>query len=161
MTIERRIAAIFAMDEAAWARHANPWSGWTRLSVLPLLALAGWSRVWLGWGAVVPIAAALAWMWFNPRIFAPPPHMNAWMSRGVLGERIWLARDAVPVPRRHARLPNILSGVVLAGVVLALYGVLALSRWPVVMGVAVATLAKLWFVDRMVWLHNDVKEGLR
>ncbi len=161
MTIERRIAALFAMDEAAWARHANPWSGWTRLSVLPLLALAGWSRAWLGWGAVLPIAAALAWMWVNPRLFAPPAHMNAWMSRGVLGERLWLARDTVPVPRRHARLPNILSGVVLVGVLLALYGVLALSRWPVVTGVAVATLAKLWFVDRMVWLHNDVKEGLR
>ena len=161
MTLERRIASLFAMDEATWARHANPWSGWTRFTALPLLALAGWSRVWLGWGAVVPVAAALAWIYWNPRLFAPPLHWNAWITRGVLGERIWLDRDVAPVPKRHRRMPNILSAVVAVGVVLTLYGVLALSPWPVLMGIAVASLAKLWFIDRMVWLHNDTKDGHR
>jgi hypothetical protein len=161
MTLERRIASLFAMDEASWARHANPWSGWTRFTALPLLALAGWSRVWLGWGAVLPVAAALAWIWYNPRLFAPPLQWNAWITRGVLGERIWLDRDIKPVPKRHQRLPNILSAIVAIGLVLTLYGVLALSPWPVLMGIAVATLAKLWFIDRMVWLHGDTKETQR
>ena len=161
MTLERRIASLFAMDEATWARHANPWSGWSRFVALPLLALAGWSRVWLGWGAVLPVAAALAWIYWNPRLFAPPLHWNAWITRGVLGERIWLDRDVAPVPKRHLRMPNILSAVVAVGVVLTLYGVVALSPWPVLMGIAVATLAKLWFIDRMVWLHNDTKDGHR
>lgn len=158
MTLERRIAAAFRMDAATWARHANPWSGWTRLTALPLLALAGFSRAWIGWWAVPAFAAALAWTWYNPRIFAPPTRWDAWMTRGVLGERIWLARDTAPVPTHHRRLPNILSAIAGAGLVLCVYGVAALAPWPTLAGLAIATLAKMWFIDRMVWLHHDMTQ---
>ena len=40
---------LMKMDDAAWKRHANPWSAWTRTLILPLLALTVWSRVWIGW----------------------------------------------------------------------------------------------------------------
>lgn len=54
MTLERKIAAAFNMSEDAWARHANPWSVWTRIATaLPLLILAVWSRVWLGWRSLI------------------------------------------------------------------------------------------------------------
>ena len=39
---------MMAMDDAAWARHANPWSVYSRMSILPLMTLAIYSRVWLG-----------------------------------------------------------------------------------------------------------------
>lgn len=156
MTLERRIAAAFGMDQAAWARHANPWSGWTRVPALPLLALAVWSRVWIGWWALLPIAAVLAWLWVNPRLFAPPRNQDAWMTRGVLGERLWLARDETPVPAHHRSAPNILSAIGAAGVLLTVFGLARLSGWAVITGVAVAMLAKLWFIDRMVWLHHDM-----
>lgn len=159
MTLERRIAAAFRMDDATWGRHANPWSGWTRLTALPLLALAGWSRAWIGGWWVLALAAALAWTWFNPRLFPPPARMDAWMTRGVLGERIWLARDTRPVPARHRLVPNLLSAIAGGGVMLAVFGVIVLAVWPTVMGVVVAMLAKLWFLDRMVWLHADAGEG--
>lgn len=42
------IAHFFQMDNDTWKRHANPWCFWTRLTVIPLLFLAIWSRVWLG-----------------------------------------------------------------------------------------------------------------
>lgn len=61
MTLERRIASVFHMDEETWMRHANPWSVWTRTTALPLLILAVWSRVWIGWWALLPIAAAVLW----------------------------------------------------------------------------------------------------
>lgn len=156
MTLERRIAAAFRMDAAAWARHANPWSGWTRVPALPLLALAIWSRAWLGWWALVPVAALLAWLWVNPRLFPPPRDETAWMTRGVLGERLWLARDETPVPAHHRRAPNILSAIGAAGVLLAIGGLAMRAGWAVIAGVAVAMLAKLWFIDRMVWLHRDM-----
>jgi len=35
------------MDDATWKRHANPWSGWSRITILPLLCLAIMSRVWV------------------------------------------------------------------------------------------------------------------
>ena len=144
------------MDAAAWARHANPWSGWTRVPALPLLALAIWSRAWLGWWALVPVAALLAWLWVNPRLFHPPRDETAWMTRGVLGERLWLARDETPVPAHHRRAPNILSAIGAAGVLLAIGGLATRAGWAVIAGVAVAMLAKLWFIDRMVWLHRDM-----
>jgi hypothetical protein len=78
------------------------------------------------------------------------------MSRAVLGERLWLARDQVPVPPWHRRVPNLLSLAALAGLACILWGVAALHPWPTLFGLAVATLAKLWFIDRMVWLHRDM-----
>ena len=85
------------MTDAIWRRHANPWSGWTRFSALPLLALAIWSRVWIGgfaWGAV---ALALFWVWLNPRLFPEPARFDAWMTKGVMGERVFLEnRDNLP-----------------------------------------------------------------
>ena len=55
MTLEARIARAHGMDDDSWARHANPWSVWTRVPILPLLALAIWSRSWIGWWAVLPV----------------------------------------------------------------------------------------------------------
>ena len=76
--------------------------------------------------------------------------------RGVLGERLWLARDETPVPAHHRRAPNILSAIGAAGVLLAIGGLAMRAGWAVIAGVAVAMLAKLWFIDRMVWLHRDM-----
>lgn len=32
-----RVARLFGLRGESWMRHANPWSVWTRFSVLPLL----------------------------------------------------------------------------------------------------------------------------
>jgi len=40
MTLERKIATVFALDDQTWRRHANPWSVLLRSTVLPLLVLA-------------------------------------------------------------------------------------------------------------------------
>ena len=64
-----QIAQAFAMSDEVWARHANPWSVWTRFSILPLLVAAIWSRVWIGRWALLPTAAVVLWAWLNPRLF--------------------------------------------------------------------------------------------
>jgi hypothetical protein len=155
MTPEARLAALFRLDEEGWARHANPWSGWTRFATLPLLVLAGWSRVWIGQWWLLATALLLAWLWVNPRLFAPPRHWDAWITRGVLGERIWLARDTTPVPAHHRVLPLVLTGVALAGFLLMVAGIVVLAPWPTMAGMTIVLLAKLWFVDRMAWLLAD------
>lgn len=159
MTFERGIAAAFAMDEAAWRRHANPWSVWTRAVTLPLIVLAVWSRTWLGWWALGPITVVGLWTWLNPRLFPRPSSTDNWASMGVMGERVWLNRDKVPVPRHHRLAPVILMGVSGMGVVLIVWGLVELAVWPTLLGMALAILSKLWFVDRMVWLYAEMRDA--
>lgn len=92
---------LMRMDETAWARHANPLSVYSRMSVLPLTTLAVWSRVWLGWGALIPVALVLAWTWWNPRALGRPAGTGSWASRGTFGERVFLNRAQVPIPAHH------------------------------------------------------------
>jgi hypothetical protein len=156
MTLEARIARLFAMDEATWARHANPWSVWTRFSALPLLLAAIWSHDVLGWSAIVPVAAVLVWIWVNPRAFPAPRSTASWAARATFGERLWLDRKRQVVPRRHRRLPQVLSVLGGLGFGLAIAGAIALAFWPMLAGLVLCVLAKLWFCDRMVWLYEDM-----
>ncbi len=159
MTLERTIARLFRMDDATWLRHANPWSVILRFIVLPVLILAFWSRLWLGWWAVIPVILAFVWTWANPRIFPAPRSLDHWTSKSVLGERVWLNRDTVPVPTHHQKIPNLLSAVSGMGMLFVIWGVIVFDPWPTVFGVMVVDLSKLWFVDRMVWLWNDMRDA--
>ncbi|MDF5751760.1 DUF6653 family protein [Spongiactinospora sp. TRM90649] len=65
-----KVAAAFRMTDEAWRRHANPWSVWTRFAAIPAMILAVWSRDWIGWWSLVPIAVVIVWLWLNPQV--PP-----------------------------------------------------------------------------------------
>jgi hypothetical protein len=156
MTLGQRIAALFRLDDEAWRRHANPWSVWSRTTVLPALILAAWSRVWIGWWALGPVGVAGLWTWLNPRLFGAPDSMDHWASRAVLGERIWINRNETPVPRRHRVVPHVLNTVSGIGMVGVAWGVARLAVWPTLLGVVLVYAGKLWFLDRMVWLYEDV-----
>jgi hypothetical protein len=159
MTLERKIARAFALDNDTWLRHANPWSVLLRNTVLPVLVLAFWSRLWLGWWAIVPVALALLWTWFNPRLFPAPSSLDHWASKAVLGERVWLNRDVVPVPEHHRTVPNVLSVVSGIGMLFVFWGVFIFDAWLTVMGMALVYSGKLWYLDRMVWLWEDMKDA--
>ncbi|MBU2865624.1 hypothetical protein KO497_01340 [Pacificibacter marinus] len=147
-----------AMDEATWARHSNPISGWSRVSILPLFALAVWSRTWLGWHALWCIVLIVLWTWLNPRLFGPPKSNDAWMTQGVLGERIWLARKAHPIARHHDRVTRLLNITAGLGILGLAFGVWQLDLGFTLAGLITAMGAKLWFLDRMVWLKSDTDD---
>ena len=159
MTLGKRVASAFRMDDDTWERHANPWSVWSRTTALPALILAAWSRVWIGWWALVPGLIALLWTWLNPRLFGKPSSLNSWASKCVLGERIWINRDEEPVPERHRFAPNVLNAVTGIGNLVVIWGVVQLAIWPTIFGAALAYIGKLWFLDRMVWLYEDMKDA--
>ncbi|MCH4894618.1 hypothetical protein GO308_16040 [Sphingomonas sp. SFZ2018-12] len=157
MTAESRVARAFGLDEVGWARHANPWSGWTRFTTcLPLLVLAIWSRVWLGWWSLAPILLALLWIWLNPRAFGPVRDDRDWIAKGVFGERLWSNRHRVAVPNRHKVMPNVLNIASLMGFPFVVWGLVTLDLWPTVFGIAVITIGKLWYIDRMAILYEDM-----
>ncbi|WP_300039205.1 DUF6653 family protein [uncultured Roseobacter sp.] len=156
MDIFKASEKIMKMDDAAWARHANPWSVWSRFSCLPLIVAAIWCRIWIGWWALVPLGLALIWTWINPRLFAPPAALDSWASRGVMGERFFLNRHEVPVPEHHLRAAWWLTAVSAAGLIVLIAGLWIQDGMLTLFGLVVSIGGKMWFVDRMVWIYEDM-----
>lgn len=154
MDIGRMTERLMRMDDRTWARHAHPLSGWTRMIILPALALVLWHRETLGGWIWLAMAALILWTWANPRIFPEPRSLDSWMSRGVLGERIWLARKTTPIPPRHARAAVVLNICAGLGLPFMAVGLTQLDFGLTVAGLVITMGAKLWFIDRMVWLHE-------
>jgi hypothetical protein len=158
ITTEQRVARLFGLEGDRWMRHANPWSVWTRFSVLSLIALAIWSRVWIGWYSIALIALALAWMMLNPLFFPAPRSTRNWASRSVLGERVWSNRTAIDIPPQfRSPVPNVANCYAVLGILLLAYGLVTLGVLPTIAGLLIAHGGKLWYLDRMVLLFDDVK----
>jgi len=153
--VGRTTELVMGMTDATWQRHANPWSGWTRVATMPMLTLAIWSRVWIGWWSLVPIVGLLAWVWINPRLFPPPNSLDNWMSRGVLGERIWLAGASQDIADHHRSVIRATTWIAGVGALVWLGGVIGLNTAATLFGLATSMLGKLWFIDRMVWIQRD------
>ncbi|HZD43437.1 MAG TPA: DUF6653 family protein, partial [Methanomicrobiales archaeon] len=95
---------------------------------------------------------------YNPRIFSRPVSTDNWASKGVFGERVWANRDKIPIPDRHRRLPNVLNGIAAVGGLLVIWGTYALDVWPLLLGFALVYLGKVWYLDRMVRLYEDMRD---
>ena len=158
MPVEHAIARLFAMDERTWARHASPWSVWTRVATLPVLLAAVWSHAWLGAWALVPVGLVLVWVFVNPRLFPPPARTDTWSAKATFGERVWLNRAAVPVPAHHVRVVRVLSAAGGVAAVAALAGAVLNDALLTLGGGLVTWFCKMWFCDRMVWLYEDMKD---
>lgn len=159
MTIERKISQLFQLNDENWMKHANPVSVWTRYSVLPIIVVAFWSRAWIGWWCLLPGLLSLLWLFFNPILFKKPKSTRNWASRAVMGERVYLNRDRIAIPDIHKTpLFGILNGISSLGMVVAIWAIVSYSLWGAVLGVSLAYLGKSWYLDRMVWLFESMKD---
>jgi hypothetical protein len=102
------------------------------------------------------VGAVCAWTFVNPRAFPPPRSLDHWASRSVLGETHWARRKEVPVPPRHRVAPNVLGALSALGVPFVVRGLVVRDGWMVVSGLAVQMAGKVWFLDRMALLYDDV-----
>lgn len=149
---------MMAMDESAWSRHANPMSGYTRIAGGSALFFALYSAHWIGWWSLLPIALTVAWLVVNPRAFPPPKTADKWMTRGVLGERVFLNRKAVPIPEGFVIANGITTALAALFSVLAIWGVVTGDFWFAFTAWHGAAVSKLWFVDRCAWLFDTMKD---
>jgi hypothetical protein len=157
MSLEARLANVFGLKgQDAWRRHANPWSVYTRIPIPALLVAAIWSRTWIGWWSLLPIAVCLIWTVVNPRAFSPPRTLDSWASRSVVGETLWAERKSTPLPSRHRTAPVVLGALSAAGLPFLIWGLVVLDPWLTLFGLAIQMLGKLWFLDRMALLYDDV-----
>jgi hypothetical protein len=160
MAYDKVALKLMCMSEEVWNRHANPWSVWTRIALFPFWFIAIWSWLWIGWWAFVPVGVLAILTWLNPRVFKPYIDDKPWSTRGVLGERIFINRKRVPIPREHLIMAHLLSG--LAGVCLvgAIVGFILADFWLALGGWLLTVSLKIWFVDRMVWLYEVVGKSV-
>lgn len=157
MTLEKKIAKAFNLQGENWLKHANPWSIWTRFATLPFLILAIWSRVWIGWYSLIPILILILWLVINPTLFKKPENLDNWGSKSVLGEKYWSERKQNPVPKHHYTLVLILTVLqTLTGIIL-MVGLWKLDISLTIMGTISVYLSKMWFLDRMVWIYEDMQ----
>lgn len=157
-SVQSKLARIFGLTGDAWMRHANPLSVWTRFTVLPLLVIAVWSRDWIGWWSLAPLALAVAWMMINPRVFPAPRSSSNWASKGVFGERIWAEGDRATFPEQFgSRILTVIQCYQLIGLIPLVYGLVVLDPIVAASGVLIVQGGKLWYIDRMVLLFEDVK----
>jgi hypothetical protein len=158
-TSERRLARLFGLEGDNWMRHANPVSVWTRFAFLPMLAVAVWSRDWIGWWSVALVVLALIFMMINPLLFRPPRSTRNWASKAVLGERIWADRTDVEIPAKYRASPvsAVTYALQLPGFAALAYGLVSLDLVAVAAGLMIIQTAKSWSLDRMVLLFDDMK----
>jgi len=121
MTVERKIAQVFNLMHENWMKHSNPWSVWTRYSVLPIIVFAFWSRMWIGWWCVILGVLSLCWMFFNPVFFEKLKSTRNWASKSVLGEMVYLNRDKAEIPKIHrGSVLKILNSISALGMIVAI-----------------------------------------
>jgi hypothetical protein len=159
MAFDEKTARFFGLNENGWERHANPWSVWTRFTVLPILVSAIWSRVWFAEWSLILIAAAIAWMWINPRLFPSPRSTNNWASMGVMGERVWLKRNTILIPEHHRLIPHLINLGSVFGLIFLIWGLIDLDVPMTLLATVTVQISKLWFIDRMVWLYLETKDS--
>jgi hypothetical protein len=154
------IAKLFGLKGEAWMRHANPASVWTRFAAVPLLALAVWSRDWIGWWCLIPIAALVVWLFVNPLFFDVPASTRSWVSRSVFGERIWSERDRNDLPPAfRSQVPTVAQVIQTLAAIQLVYGLVVFDAVATVSGVVFMQAAKCWYLDRMVLLFEAVKQS--
>ena len=145
------------MSEEMWMRHANPWSVWTRFAAIPAAMLAVWSRVWIGWWSLIPIALVVLWLFLNVFVFSPVTTPRNWASKGIYGEQLWLSKRS-ELPGHYAVVQRWLIILGMAGMVLLAWGLFRLHIWLSLLGMVVLILAQLWRIDRFSTLYERYEE---
>lgn len=132
------------LSERTWERHANPWSGWTRVLSMPALAIGLYLHTfWI-------LGVTIIWIIINPMLFPKPKNVDTWMSRGVLGEQLYY-KDGKKLKKD---LPTLLNVLNVPTFVAFLYFSWQQEVWGMVFAGLLTMTIKFWFIDRMVRISD-------
>lgn len=100
---------VARLRHAMFARHANPWSAWTRWASTPMVLVPVWTR---RRSHAVLVAG---WLAVNPVVFPKPADDHAWATRAMLGEERWI----LDRPRDVSMAISVVTSAVAVGAVIA------------------------------------------
>ena len=98
------------------------------------------------------LGIAVVWMVINPVLFSKPKNVDNWMSKGVLGEKVY-TRGGPKFKRDLPTLLNVMNIPVFAGF---LYFGWQQELIPLILAGILVMVIKFWFIDRMVFLYENV-----
>jgi hypothetical protein len=125
------------MRRAMFARHANPWSAWSRWASTPLVLLPVWTRR-RSHALVIAI-----WFALNPVIFPHISDERSWATRAMLGEELWISRR----PRDSAAAVSAVTSLV---AIVALVGARCRRAVPAAVATATQMVLTLVYWQQMV-----------
>jgi hypothetical protein len=131
-------------NDVFWEPHSSPRSVWPLVAAYPVLILAIYRRSGvLLVGTLLSVAA-------NLLLVSPPETDDAWATRVVLGERVWIERGLASSPRD--------LGLTAIGAVVNLYTLRAAVRRQAVrtgLGTAASVALMFLFFGRMTRLYDE------
>lgn len=130
-----------------WERHANYLSGWTRVGVYPFLIASLYIRDW------ITLAVVIVFTIINPVLFPKPKNNQYWMTKGVLGEQLWIKKKK---KHKKANMLNLFNGIAFLVMLVGIY--YQLLYVTVLMGTTSGIL-KLLFLEEMVLLYEKEKKA--
>lgn len=135
------------LSDKTWERHANPWSGWTRVLSMPLIAFGlYYHNFWILGGAII-------WLIVNPVLFSKPKSIDNWMSKGVLGEKLYY-QNGKKFNKDLSTLLNVLNVPVF---IFFLYFGWQGDLTALILSALLVMVIKFWFIDRMVGMYETQK----
>lgn len=133
------------LSETTWEKHANPWSGWTRVLSMPALAIGLYfHNFWI-------LGVVIIWLLINPIVFTKPKNVDNWMSKGVLGEQVYFKNGK----KYKKDLPTFLNILNIPVFATFLYFSWVQDITPLVLAGLLTMVIKFWFIDRMVAVYEQ------
>ena len=142
------------MKDKTWERHANPLSVFTRIISYPLVFIPLWfisdfiNDPYSNWNIGVIGIIVIIWFTINPRIFKKPKNFDSYLSRGVLGEKLWTEN------RKIDNFSTALTIIIAPFFLISLYTTYMQLFWETMFFASFPFVLKLWFIYRMVFLYN-------
>ncbi|WP_436929390.1 DUF6653 family protein [Halosimplex halobium] len=134
------------LAEFLWERHANPWSGWTRVFAFPVLVYAILTR------RRRLLVAAVAAIAVNPVVLPQPDDAQAWTSDVIQAERYWVDHG------KHGAVLRSLDAATLPVTVGALYAAYRRKPRSTAVLTALSMALKFAFVNALV-RHYEAETG--
>ena len=134
------------LSKRIWRKHANPWSGWTRVLGLYFIPIALWYHNWYLLGGLILFFVV------NPMLFPESKSKNSWMSKSILGEEMWLKKGIFQ--KDFSTVLNIFNGSFFFIMIYSAYtNLLEIT----ISSTILSSVFKLWYLDRMAFYYQKQK----
>ncbi len=105
---------------------------------------------------LLDLGLVIVWLIINPFVFPRPVRVNNWMSKGVIGEKMYFEGGK----KLRRDLPTLLNLTNVPLFIAFIYFGWQQALVPLILTGLLVMVIKFWFIDRMVRLVDDSQRGV-